>query len=131
MVIDLRRLLYVSAYQAYLGTLHGCSAPITGAAHKGLSKPTAGHLVMEVTTIYMADRDDWRFGRLLRVVEEPAYTREKWREGGGKDDEPIPTERVWYIELPDGTEYRWVNASFIRVLERPFSCMDDWECTQT
>lgn len=78
-------------------------------------------MVMETSTIYMRERDECRFGRLLRKEREPICTRAKWIEGGGSDDESIPTELVWYIELPDGTEYRWVNASFIRVLEEPLT----------
>lgn len=116
-MMDLRRLLYVNAYQVYLGTLHSCGAPITRATHDVLTSPRPGHLVMEISTIYMPERDEWRFGRLLRRVDEPRYSADEWREQGARDDEPIPTQRAWYIELPDGREFRWDNAEFIRVLE--------------
>jgi hypothetical protein len=122
--MDLRRLVYANAYQAYMGTLRGNGAPIDKALFEVFTKPRPGHLVMETSTIYMHDRDEHRFGRLLRKASEPMYTREKWAEGGGTDNDPIPSEVVWYIEKPDGTEYRWVNASFIRVLEEPLTSME-------
>lgn len=115
--MNLRRLLFVNAYQVYLATLHGCEARVTSALRDLLTDPRPGHLVMEVSTIYYPDRDEARFGRLVRKVSEPAYTREAWMKEGGADDESIPTVVAWYIEKEDGSQLRWTNASFIRVLE--------------
>lgn len=126
-VMDLRRLFYVSAYQVYLDTLHTCGAPITRKLADAIQNPKPGHLVMETSTIYMPERDESRFGRLLRKTREPCYSSDEWRAQGGKDEEPIPTESVWYIELPDGREYRWVNADFIRVLDEPALTMSQLE----
>ncbi len=118
--MDLRRLLFVSAYQVYRSTLHGCGAPITGMLRDALTKPEPGHLVMEITTIYMPERDAFRFGRLLRRAYEPSWTAEQWAdpEVNAHPEAPRPTTLIWYVALEDGTEYRWDNADFIRVFER-------------
>jgi len=76
-VKDIRRLLYVNAYQVYLGTLHGCAAPITSALADVICDPQPGYLVIETSTIRMPERDDFRFGRLLRKVYEPTRTPEE------------------------------------------------------
>ena len=119
MTVDFRRLLYVNAYQVYMGTLHSCSAPITRELAEIIRAPRPGDLVMEISTIYMPERDEFRFGRLLRKVNEPTRTQEEWAEEGGRQDEAVPMQIVWYIELPDAREYRWHNAGFIRVLDEP------------
>lgn len=112
--MDLTRLLYVNAYQTYLNTLHGgCSAAMTEWIGYVLRTPRPGHLVMEISTIYMPERDAHRFGRLL------SRSREPMPRGPDLIPEDGATEEIWRIELPDGTEYRWWNASFIRVLEEP------------
>jgi len=34
------------------------------------------------------------------------------------EDEDLPKEKVWYLRLADGREYRWTNASFLAVPTR-------------
>ena len=108
----LMRLAEVTAYNHYLACLVGNPAPRVEAALKRMTAPHVGDLVLEISTIYLPGRTGTRMGRLARIAEEPMYAPEEWDEGDG----PIPTERVWYVELPDGREFRWVNANFIAVL---------------
>lgn len=113
--MDLMRLLEVTAYNHYLACLVGNPAPRVAAMYQHLTSPQVGDMVLETSTIYDESRVGMRFGRLVRVASEPMYTPEEWADGGSGPDEPIPHERVWYIELADGREFRWVNASFIAV----------------
>jgi hypothetical protein len=103
---SLLALVCINAYRTYLGTLHGCSAPVTKKAYAFYAEPRPGDLVIETTTIYDRERDAERIGRLLRVVHEPLDPAE-----------PEYVCKVWCIEGLDGSEYRWHNASFIRVAE--------------
>jgi hypothetical protein len=104
------------AYNLYLSTLVGNPAPRTREIGDRMRAPQVGDLVLEISTIYYADRVAERIGRLVRTEREPMYTAKEWYEDNEADaDEPIPDERVWYIALPDGREYRWTNAAFIAV----------------
>lgn len=83
-----------------------------------LRHPKPGDLVMEVTTHMMKSRDPKEgIGTLVRVTREPMFTREKATEAGYGEDEEIPTEEIVTITLDfdDGREFRWRNASFIKV----------------
>lgn len=83
-----------------------------------LKDPKPGDLVMETTTHRMSKRDPLEgIGRLVSITEEPTSTREEWIEAGGGADKPIPTETIYTIELifDDGRQFRWRNASFIKV----------------
>jgi hypothetical protein len=110
---ELISLLCVSAYNAYLGSFGGHDAAIR--RHRWFTDPQPGDLVMETSTIYAKSQyDNIRIGFLKSTAREPVYTPEEW----DGDDEPIPTEKVWYIEaLFDGEVKRWTNADFIRVVK--------------
>lgn len=109
------RLFFVTAYNLYLMTLVGNPAPVVEATGKWMRDPRLGDLVMETSTIWNAERDAERFGRLVRVSLDPVWTPEEWAASGEDASTPIPTHRVWYVALPDGREYRWHNASFIAI----------------
>jgi hypothetical protein len=117
-------LLAMSAYQLWIAMLHGGDVPSHDVMRARMKAPEVGDIVMETSTIGHRIRDHVRIGRLLRVTREPVFTPEKWAEGGGTPDEPIPDERVVYIkplvaDVPGG-EYRWTNADFIVVAEDPW-----------
>jgi hypothetical protein len=120
----LMRLAEVTAYNLYLATLVGSPAPRVRDLGERMRSPRPGDLVLETSTVYR-EGDHYesligcRLGRLLRRPRENVYTDAEWVEQGGKPDEPIPTEQVWYIELADGREYKWVNADFIAIPEEP------------
>lgn len=107
------RLIEVLAYSSWLNTLTGNPAPRIKELHDRMSSPQVGDLVLETSTIYFEDRVGTRLGKLTRIALEPMYAPEDWNEQ--EEGRPIPTEKIWYIELPDGREYRWNNASFIAV----------------
>jgi hypothetical protein len=114
----MERLLEVSAYRLYLSCL-GNTAPDARVLYGRMINPQVGDVVMEISTIHhdgqrprYESRTGDRIGTLMRIESEPMHTPEQWAEGG-YGDEPIPTERAWYLRLLDGREYRWVNASFI------------------
>lgn len=118
----LMRLMEISAYNLYLATLVGDPAPRVKKIGDRMCAPVPGDLVLETSTIYReGERYEsligCRLGRLVRTAREDVCTAEQWydHEGGEASGEPIPTERVWYIEIADGREYRWRNASFIAV----------------
>lgn len=110
------RLVETLAYNLYLSTLVGDPAPRIKQLGDRISRPVVGDMVLEVSTIHDETRVGTRLGRLVREALEPMYTPEGWyAEGNAGPDEPIPRERVQYIELSDGREYRWHNARFITV----------------
>lgn len=80
-------------------------------------KVSPGDLVMEQSTLWHNHTDATRFGYLISVGQEPAYSEEMWEEIKDQwNGEPCPTERVYRIRLlKDGSEMRWTNASFMRV----------------
>lgn len=124
------RLVEITAYNLHGACLVGNPAPKVAAMYERMKSPQVGDLVLEISTIWDPERVGTRLGRLLRHVREPVYTPEEWGANGGGDD-PIPTESIWYIELADGREYRWHNASFIAVFTeieaygRPLVCDTD------
>ena len=122
------KLLKSSAYAAYSSNLIG-GPPISHWRYEWFKNPRPGDLVMETSTVWMDERDPFRFGYLVSNNFEFRHSDEEWKEAlaNGDYDEKLdkrPTERIWRIKLlTDGSEYRWENADFIRVTEglREFS----------
>lgn len=118
------RLVETLAYNLYLSTLGGSEGRRPREIREDISNPKPGDLVIETSTIYAAkasggsERGVTGIGRLIRVADEPVATREEW-----DDEDPIPTHKVYYIELVfgEGVEQRWHNASFIKVPETIYS----------
>lgn len=104
------RLIATLAYNLYLACLVGDPAPKVKRLFGRMTEPQIGDLVVEVSTVHRTVRGAGAMGKLVRVVEEPVCEASEW-----EGDEPIPTERVWFVELPDGTESKWINASFIAI----------------
>lgn len=67
---------------------------------------------MEITTIWMRDRDAERLGVLKAIEWVPCREPED-----DEDPAKIPRFAQYVLQLPDGRDFRWDNASFIRVLE--------------
>lgn len=111
---ELERLLEITAYNAYTVSITGLSGNLR-ALNGRMREPKPGDWVVEMSTIYYEDRNGTRFGTLVRVADEPVYPEEQRAELGFGPDEPMPTERVWYVRLLDGREFRWTNASFLAV----------------
>ena len=120
------RLACYSAYAAYMATLRG---DVPAGSHKNF-EPVVGMPVVEISTIGMWDnldrykldpsREHLRdvlncIGTLERTANEPLYTPEQWTEMGESEDDPISSQKAWYIRTLDGREFRWENATFIRV----------------
>lgn len=124
------RLLEINAYACQGATLVGNPAPAVKKLGDRMRSVRVGDMVMETSTIWHEDRVGTRIGRLLRVADEPVYTAQAWAENGG-GDEPIPLEDVYYIGLPDGTEYRWRNASFIAIPDKLGGWHENWHSTGT
>ncbi len=113
------RLVETLAYNLYMVVL-GSQAPWAKQLYERMLRPEPGDLVLELSTIHFddaphlvakyGDKRGKRLGVLLRVTREPICAPDAW-------DEPdaIPEETVTYLRLPDGREFRWVNASFIAV----------------
>lgn len=111
------RLIETLAYSLYLATLVGDPAPRIKELHQTLTHPQPGDLVLEISSIYDArpERAGTRLGRLESFGYEPMWTPEEWAEMGEESSAAIPREKVYYITLADGREYRWHNAAFIVV----------------
>lgn len=113
------RLLAINAYAAYSNTIVGNPAPAIEWQGQRTCEPQVGDVVLETSTVWRwarysdeAPSDQYPgIGVLIRVVREPIPIAE------GETDDGA-TETVHYIRPLDGTvpEYRWTNASFIRVL---------------
>lgn len=111
---DIIGLLAANVQAAYVSNLRGGEEGI--ARHAWFSSPKLGDLVMETSTIWMPSRDPHRFGYLVSNEYEPRHTDEEWERIKDDYDGVRPTERAYRIKLlTDGSEYCWVNASFIRV----------------
>jgi hypothetical protein len=111
-------LLRVSAYELYRATLVGDPCEYVRMLGEELRNPRPGDLVLETSTFWMKNRDPLEgIGRLLRIELEPIVLKEQAEEYGYTDGEEIPKHRVFYValEFDDGREYRWHNASFIKV----------------
>jgi hypothetical protein len=110
------KLIETLAYNLYGATLVGNPAPIVKELGDRMIAYQVGDLVLECSTIYMDDRYGARLGKLARVAIEPMFTPERWyQEMEAGPEEKIPEEKVWYLALPDGREFRWTNARFIAV----------------
>jgi len=114
---ELVKLLKGTAYNLWSATL--CAGPQSiNDLFNELRDPKLGDLVMETTTFRISNRDPLEgIGRLISITREPIYTQKEWEEAGAEDGEPIPTEKIYTIALvfDDGREFRWKNASFIKV----------------
>ena len=131
--IYLLQLVAINAYAAYSNVLMAATAPRGKEIFERTSHPEVGDVVLETSTIWKAARhaEDTpkqfpNLGVLLRVVDEPIMTQDAldkmhadgdYYERAGETLADIPKERVWYLQPLDGSvpEYRWTNASFIRV----------------
>lgn len=110
-------LLKSTAYNLWQASL--CEGPqLIRDLFQELRNPQPGDLVMETTTHRMKNRDPLEgIGRLVSITREPTCSPEAWKESGAEEGEPIPTERVWTIELifDAGRQFRWRNADFIKI----------------
>lgn len=116
-------LLIVNAYCVWKAQLIGTSVPVVKRRYELIDNPGVGDLVMEISSIWQREQDRIRIGYLLRTAREryptPAgMTDEEYR--AEYEGEDLPTEPVTYIRLlVDGTECRWTNCRFIRVVDEP------------
>jgi hypothetical protein len=114
---ELIKLLIASAYSNWSSQL--ISGP--EATHQRfffLKQPHVGDLVMETSTMFLSDRDQYRIGHLISDEMEP-YGDDAWWEANKEDyEDKRPMERVYTIKcLLTGAPFRWTNASIIRVVE--------------
>lgn len=92
--------------------LVGNPAPSVKELRHWLENPRVGDLVIEITSYARQDTDRRRFGRLLKIVQDPIWDA---------DDEEIDpadramTEDVWHIETHVGEIVIWRNCKFLRV----------------
>lgn len=101
----------LAAYSAYRMALYS-SSDFGSSVSKRMGDPVVGDLVIETSTVFSTCRPHLdAVGTLLRVEREemqvPGWDQE--------EDGPLPTEVAYYLRLLDGTEFRWVNASFAAV----------------
>ena len=109
------RLIEVLAYELYCATLVGHQPPAISELFRRMNSPQVGDLVLETSSILARDRDGYRLGKLIRVNYELVMSREEWVASGESELDQIPRHRVWTLELPNGEEVDWENATFIAV----------------
>lgn len=110
---ELLRLIALNGYAAWRHALWAAGCEAGRHAWERAQTPQVGDLVLETSTFY-ARKDyvmSWpgpELGYLLR---------EAWEPFPGEDADPAARERVFYVKPLDRSseEYRWVNASFIRL----------------
>ncbi len=108
------RLLSVAVYELWSATgCIGTPVPRVREIAKWMHKPAPGQLVMETTTVWLPERDEARFGRLLAITSEPY----DWDPEDLAPGEEIPERDVWHLVRADGSVFRWENASFVAVPE--------------
>lgn len=71
--------------------------------------PQPGDLVLEVSTIGADRAKGKRFGRLVKIEREFVPSQDP-------DDEGY-YDTFYHLELPDGSEFKWWNCRFVRVVE--------------
>lgn len=104
------RLLQHATNTAWSLALQGTPRSDDAYKHMGNIKP--GDMVMETSTALMQSRPALDgIGELLRVVQEDV----PFDDWNVDTDGPIPKERVYYIKTLDGREFRWTNATFVKV----------------
>ena len=111
---DVYKLLACSAYRAYTNVLSGNNSQKQNEYYERYSKPIVGDMVLENSSFGRVESYFESIGRLKAISLEERQI-DDWPE-----DEEKPTERVYCIELLDGSEYRWTNASFIKIPEEFF-----------
>ena len=112
--MDVYKLLACSAHRAYTNVLSCSNSPKQEEYFKRYSEPVVGDMVLETSSLTRVDSHFESIGRLKSITwEELPF--EDWPE-----DEEKPTEKVYNIELLDGSQYRWTNASFIKIPEEFF-----------
>jgi len=120
------RLLELSAYKIWEAVLVGNPCKKVEEIYLDMQNPQPGDLVIERTTLSRAKirgakdeiepRGIQGIGYLLKITEEPTWTPEAWaKECGDECKDPIPTEKVIYIQLFDGREIRWTNADVLKI----------------
>lgn len=78
-----------------------------------MSNPKVGDFVVEKSTTHMPKFNGTRFGKLVEIAQEEIQLSDEGRKDYLDNNEPIPKETVYYIELFDGRRFRWHNASFV------------------
>lgn len=115
---QLLQLLIASAYAAYTSSLIG-GPSIAHERFEFFKNPKPGDLVMEVSSMFMRSHDAYRIGYLVSDAMEPYGTDEWWEENKADYDGKRPQERTYRIKrLIGGEEFRWTNASMIRVVTK-------------
>lgn len=126
------RLLELSAYKIWDAVLTGNQCQKVREIYEDMQKPQPGDLVIETSTLWGAKmrgtngklepRGIHGIGYLLRITREPTWTPEAWVKECGEEykDEPIPTEKVIYIQLFDGREMRLVRRAGLCVGRPPW-----------
>jgi hypothetical protein len=108
------RTIWSATYAAYSLCLAGPTWPDKERRYERMKSPCVGDMVIEVGGgLREADCSN-AVGWLLRETREPVWSPDEWKEAGGGND-PIPTERVFYIQTLNGQESRWVNCDFLAV----------------
>lgn len=110
------RIIRGITYNSYDAVLVGSGPPCVHEFRKRMTQIEPGALVIETSTIGMADRDLDAVGYLLEVTQEPVIFGDPyfvWNEAD--EGRPHPTEAIHYIQTLDGRRYRWSNARFISV----------------
>ncbi len=103
------------AYNLYLSSLGGSENQRK--LFEELNEPKQFDLVVERSTIWSNMHQEQSVGNLMRTEREPICSKEEWIKAGAEEDEPVPTQLVHVIRLcfDDNREFRWTNASFIKV----------------
>lgn len=117
---NILKLLEANAYRVYQTALSGALGSGQDSLWKKISNPEVGDLVLETTTLWSANSDGKRLGRLMSIAREEYPISEDDRKQYLDRGESTPHEKVYYLELLDGREMRWTNASFIKVFETPW-----------
>jgi hypothetical protein len=107
------RVIWSATHAAWELCLGGTTWPNKERRYQRMKSPVAGDLVIEIGGGLREANCANAVGWLLRQTREPVFTEEEWDSPG----EPIPTERVFYIQTLNGQECRWVNCEFLAVPE--------------
>lgn len=141
---QLLTLIDALGYELHGALLHGNPSPNNKRRYERMTHLQAGDLVMEMSTAPERLRvatNEWPvspqyphiisrcgIGIFLRETQEPIYESgseeaKDWEEA--EPPEPIPLERVYYIQLLDTKEeFRWSNARFATIIP-----VEGWELT--
>lgn len=111
-------LLFFTARSLHRACGLGNRVPIAEEKMNAMENPRPGDMVFENSCPLGRVDSSKRIGRLI-IERDEQLEHKDWKEGDDEDDRYY-TDKLWYIELLDGTLFQWNNAHIIALPDSQF-----------